>query len=124
MFEFIKKMFITLLNFTRSLACVAKVSDCTKCISLSNPLSLARRTFIHLNLEELDCLLKVSLDRCNGSSNTLDELSSKIWFLSETKCKSKLVWLQEEMNHLTLTKHFSWDCKCKLNVRECHSDQK
>ena len=40
------------------------------------------------------------------------------------KCKSKLVWLQEEMNHLTLTKHFSCDCKCKLNVRECHSDQK
>ena len=40
------------------------------------------------------------------------------------KCKSKLVWLQEEMNHLTLRKHFSCDCKCKLNVRECHSDQK
>ena len=85
MFKFIKKVFITSLNFTRSLACVAKVSDCTKCISLSNPLSLARRTFIHLNLEELDCLLKVSLDRCNGSSSTLDELSSKIWFLSETE---------------------------------------
>ena len=32
------------------------------------------------------------------------------------KCKSKLVWLQEEMNHLTLTKHFSCDCKCKLNL--------
>ena len=85
MFEFIKKVFITLLNFTRSLACVANVSDCAKCISLSNPPSLARRTFIHLNLEELHCLLKVSLDRCNGSSNTLDELSSKIWFLSETE---------------------------------------
>ena len=40
------------------------------------------------------------------------------------KYKSKLVWLQEEMNHLTLTKHFSCDCKCKLNVRKCHSDQK
>ena len=65
-------------SFSRSLDCVVKVSDCKKCIYLNNGPSLVRPTLIDLNSNELNYYpLMVSLERCNGSCNTLDNLSNK-----------------------------------------------
>ena len=36
MLKFVKQAFIVLLSFSRSLARIAKVSDCAKCIPLKN----------------------------------------------------------------------------------------
>ena len=49
MFSLIKQVFIVLINFSRSLACIVNASDCTKCISLNNQACMTRSTFIGLN---------------------------------------------------------------------------
>ena len=65
MFKFIKQISI-LLIFIRSLA--------TKCISLNSEPCLARLTLIDLDSNKLHCYsFMVSLDRCNGSYNALDD---------------------------------------------------
>ena len=70
MFRFIKKIFIGLLSFCRSLACVAKVSDCIKCESLNmfifkyQPFQI-RPTLTHVNSNELLYYpVVVSVNRC------------------------------------------------------------
>ena len=71
-------MFITLLSFSISLACIAKVSDYVKCMSLNNEPCIARPTFIDLNSNELHYFpFRVSVHRCKGNCNTLEYLSSK-----------------------------------------------
>lgn len=52
MFKFIKQAFISLLSFSGSLDCLAKLSDQTKCISLNNEPCTGTPTLIELNLEE------------------------------------------------------------------------
>ena len=74
MFRFIKQAFIDLLRFSGSLGCITKVSDRTKCISINNEPSLARHTLTNLNPNELHYYpFMVSLERCSGSCNTLDD---------------------------------------------------
>ena len=86
MFGLIKKVFIMLLSLSGSLDCVAKAFDYTKCLSLKNGRFLARRNITDLYPEELQYyLLMFSLDRCNGSCNALDHLSSKICVSNKTK---------------------------------------
>lgn len=47
---------------------------------------IARPTLINLNLEKLHyCLILVSLDRCNGIYNTLNDLSSGMCFWNKTE---------------------------------------
>ena len=82
MFKFIKQAFIVLLNFSGSLGRGARVSESTKCISLNNESCEARVTPIDLDLKELHYYpIMVSLNRCNGNCNTLDDLSSRICVL-------------------------------------------
>ena len=76
-------MFIVLLSFSNSLACVAKISDQTKCVSSNDELYMIRPTFIDLNPVELKyCPFMVNLDKCNGSINVL---SPKICVPKEAK---------------------------------------
>ena len=66
MFSLIKQVFILLLCFSSSLACVAKVSDQTKCLSLNDEPCVVRPTLIDLNLVKLKYYaFMVSLDKCN-----------------------------------------------------------
>ena len=67
MFIFITQTCFALLSFGRSLACIDKVSDCTKCVSLSNELVLAGPILNGLNPNELP------VDLCN----TFDDLSGR-----------------------------------------------
>ena len=70
MFNLIKQIFIVLLRFSSSLACVAKVSDRTKCVSLNDKPCMVRSTLIDLNPIELKHYsIMISLDKCNESCN-------------------------------------------------------
>ena len=70
MFNLIKQIFIVLLRFSSSLACVAKVSDRTKCVSLNDKPCRVRSTLIDLNPIELKHYsVMISLDKCNESCN-------------------------------------------------------
>ena len=71
-------MLIVLLSFSRSLL--------TKCVSLNNEPCMNRPTFIYLNPVELNYhLLMISLYKCSGSCNAIDDLSTKICLPRETK---------------------------------------
>ena len=71
-------MFIVLFCFSRS--------STTKCMSVNNKPFMARPTLIDLNIVKLIYFpLMSGLDKCSGSCNGVNELSSKIGILSETK---------------------------------------
>ena len=66
------------LSFSGSLARVVSVTDHTQCKSLNNKPYLARPTFIDLDSNKIHYYpFIVSLDRCNGSCNALDDLPSR-----------------------------------------------
>ena len=68
MFSLIKQVFIVLLSFIEPLARIAKVSDQTKCLFLSNEPCMARPTLIDLNPVELKYRpFMISLDICTRS---------------------------------------------------------
>ena len=57
----------------------------TLCVSINNKLCAVRPTGFDLNPEEIHYyLFMVSLDRCHGKSNALDDLSSKVCVLNKT----------------------------------------
>ena len=67
-----KQVFITLLSFSRTKACIA------------------RPTFLNLNPDEhnqelLHYLFMVKLDKCNGSCITFNDLSSRICVLNKAE---------------------------------------
>ena len=68
MFNLIKQALHVLLNFSSSLACVAKVQ--TKYLSLNDKPCMVRLTLFDLNLFELNSHpFMISLDKYNGSYN-------------------------------------------------------
>ena len=75
----IKQVFIILLRFSSSSACAARVSDQTKCLSLSDEPCIVIPTPMDLNPVELKYypFMMISLDKCNRSFNVL---SPKIFF--------------------------------------------
>ena len=74
-----RQAFIVVLSFSGSLAIATMVFDRTKCIYLNNELGLVGPTLMNLNSNELHYYpFMVSLGRCDGSCNTLDDLLSRI----------------------------------------------
>ena len=70
-------MFITSLSFSRFLA--------TKCESLNNEPCMIRPTLVDLNLVWLNYYpFMVRLDKCSGSFNSVDDLSSNICVRQKT----------------------------------------
>ena len=76
-----------------------------------NPVDLKYNSFI------------ISLDKCNGSCNIL---SPKIFVPKETKDMNIEAFnmIANKNEAKTMTKHLSWDCKCKFNSTTCNSNQK
>ena len=65
-------MLIILLSFIESLA---------MCVSLNPKPYIATTAHIDLNPVEFNyCPFKISLNKCNGSCNTIDDLSTKYMF--------------------------------------------
>ena len=67
----------------------------------------------------------VKLDRCVGSCNTLNDLSNKICLPNKTEDLNLNVFnmITEINESKTLTKHTSFECKCRFDGRKCNSDQ-
>ena len=66
-----------------------------------------------------------NLDRCVGSCNTLNDLSNKVFVPNKTEdLNLSLFNMITGINESkTLTKHISWESKCKFDRRKCYSDQ-
>ena len=84
MFELIKKMFIRLLSS------MVNGSNHTKCVSLINQKCMTQPTLINLHPNEYSLnfhyyQFAVKLDRCVGSSNTLNDLSNKVCVPNKTE---------------------------------------
>ena len=78
MFWLIKQVFIELLSISGSLA--------TRWASLSNELCMNRPIFIDLNpVELISYPFMISLGKCNGSCNTVDDVFIKICVFSKYK---------------------------------------
>ena len=84
MFGIIKKMFIVLLSS------IVNASNHTKCVSLSNEKCKIQTTLINLYPNEYSQELHyyafaVKVDKCVGSSNTLNDLSYKVCVPNKTE---------------------------------------
>ena len=114
----LNKCFV-LLSFGRSLA--------TKCVSLSNEPSTARPTLIDLNPVKFNYYpFRVSLDKCSGSCNAADDLSTILRIPGKTRdINIKVFNIIRSINGAKiLIKHISCGCKCKFNTTTCNLNQK
>ena len=114
---FITKVYITSMSFSVSLACVAKVSDRTKCISLNDQPCLARSTLVDLNSNKLYYYpFRLSLGRQSGSCNTFHDFSNTIYVTNKTEDVNLNVFntITRINESKTLTKYFS--CMVNVNV--------
>lgn len=68
----------------------------------------------------------MSLNKCNGGCNVIDNLSTKICVPSKTKDINVKVFSMIARVHefITLIKHISHNCKCKFNSTPCNLNQK
>ena len=72
------------------------------------------------------CLFMASLDRCNRSCNTLDESPDRICVPNKAEDLNLIIFdmitrINEEK---ALTKHISWNSKCKFHGQKCNYVQK
>ena len=115
-------MFIRLLSFSRSFTSIINASDHAKYISLNNQQCMTHTTLInsHPNgyIQGLHYYpFAVSLDRCTGSCNTLNDLSNWICFpnITEDINLNVFITITGKDKSKILIKHIS--CKCKyVNV--------
>ena len=88
---------------------------------------MTRPTVINLNPVELNYYpFMINLDKCIGSCNAVDGLSTKIYSPSKTKdIDVKVFNMITRINEdKTLIKHISCGCKCKFNSTTCNSNKK
>ena len=67
----------------------------------------------------------VNLDRGVGSCNTLNDLSNKMYVPNKTEDLNlnEFNMITEINESKTLTKHISYECKCKFDGIKCNSNQ-
>ena len=81
---------------------------------------MIRPTFIDLNPIRLNYYpFMISLDKCNGSCNAVDDLSTNIYIPSKTKDINVKVFnmITRIIEAKTLVKHILYDFKCKLDSK-------
>ena len=125
MLGFIKRMFIGLLTS------LVNASNYTKCVSLNNQQCMIQPVFINLYPNEYSQGIRyypfaINLDRCVGSYNTLDYLSSRLCVTDKAEELNLNVFnIITETNESTiLRKHISCKCEFKFNGRKRNSNQK
>ena len=108
-------MFIVLSNCSKPLA--------PKSVSLNDEPCMIRPIHIDLNPVELKYYpFMISIDKCTGICNVL---SLKIYVLKETKDinNEALNLIINKIEAKTMTKHISYDYKCKFNSTTCNWNQ-
>ena len=123
-FGLIKRIFIELF------ASIVNASNHKKCVSLSNQKCITQPTLVNLHPNEYnqECHyypLTVELDRFIGSSNTLNDLSNKVYIPNKTKDLNLSIFnmITGTNKSKTLTKHMSCKCKCNFDGRSCSQEQ-
>ena len=101
----------------------------SRCVSLNNDPCMIMPTLIDSNPVELNYYsFLISLDKCSGSCNAADGLSTKICDVFRVRSKGKNVKVFNMITKIneakTLVKHMSNDFKCKLDSTTCNSNQK
>ena len=121
MFGLVMKIFLLLLSNI--------VNGCnhTKCVSLSNQKGIIQPAVINLQSNECSQDLYyysfvVKLDRCVGSCNSLNDISNKACVPNKTEdlnlsMFSMITGINESKKHVLC------ECKCKIDGRNCGSDQ-
>ena len=68
----------------------------------------------------------VSLNRCNGSCNTVDDPSGRNYVPKTTKDKNLNVFsiITKIYKSKKLANYIPCDCKCKCDGKECNGNQK
>ena len=98
-----------------------------KAFSFIQPLNKPAPSLIDLNSVGLNYYsFMISLDKCNGSCNSVDDLSAKICVPNKAKSVNVKVFnMATKINETKiLTKHISCDCKRKFDSATCNSNQK
>ena len=113
--------------FIRLLTGLLNASNHTKCISLSNQKCEIHHTFINLHPDEYSqefhyYAFTVKLDKCVGSCNTVNDLSNKVCVPNKMEdLNIGMFNMMIGINELkTLTRHISYECKCKFDKRKCN----
>ena len=124
MLGLIKRIFIGLF------ASIVNASNHTKCVSLSNQKCITQPTLVNLHPNEYsqECRyysFTVELDRFIGSSNTLNDLSNKVYVPNKTKDLNLSIFnmITGTNESKTLPKHMSCKCKCNFDGRSCSQEQ-
>ena len=125
MFALIKKIFIRLIT-----ALVNGVNQ-TKCVSLNNQKCFIQPCLINLhpnkyNQEFYYYPFAVKLNRCAGSCNAFNDLSSKVCVPNKTEDLNIHVFnlITKKNESKLLTKDISCKCKCKFVGRKCNSNHR
>ena len=131
MFGCIKKMFIGLLSiytirsFGESL--VSNLKGPVKRVSLNNHPCQVRPTLLNMNSDEtLFYPLTVSVKKCGGSCNPIDDLYTRVCVPNKVKNTNvKIFNLISGVNETRFfVQHESCKCKCELNESVFNSKQK
>ena len=100
------------------------------CSSLSNQNCMIQPILINLHPNEYNLgfryySLAVKLGRCDGISNTINDLSNKACVLnkSEESNLSVLSMITRINESKTLSKHISCESNCKFDRKKCNSGQ-
>ena len=124
MFGLIKKIFIGLLTG------LVNGSNHTQWVSLSNQKCMIQPTLINLHPNEYSqefhyFPFAVILDRCAGSCNTPNDLSNKVFIPNKTEDLSLSVFnmITGINESKTLTRHISYEYKCRLGGKKCDTHQ-
>ena len=124
MFTFIKKM------LTGLLISIVNASNHTKCVLFSNQKCMIQSTLINLHPNEYSqefhyYPFAVKLDGCDRSSNTLNDLSNRVYVSKKTEDLNITVFnmITGINESKTLTKHITYECKCRFDGRKCNSDE-
>ena len=110
-------MLIRLLSFWGSLA--------ANCLWLNNETCITSPTLLVLNPVEFSYYpFMISLDKCNGSCNAVDDLSTKECVPSQTKDINVKVFNMLTRVNEAEVKHVLCECKSKFGSTVCNSQQK
>ena len=94
---------------------------------LNNKPFISRPTFVDSNFIEINFYsFMISLGRCNGKCNTVDDSSAKISAPNKTivvnvKLFNMITRIKESK---ALLKQISCVCKCKFDSKKCNSNKK
>ena len=91
-----------------------------KCVSVNNQQYIVRPTLINLNPDELHYYpFIVSINRFNGSVNSVNYPFHRIWVTKDRRHQSESIYMIKGINKLTiLAKDTSCDRRCKFDGRK------